>query len=1340
MGQPSVNTPNSIRWWKYILQLGAIVGIYMIAGIASGRILSGDPYLPIIWFPAGISVAIVLIGGYRYVVGVALGIICLGLLYGQNMLSLGAIAISNSLVLMVAVYLLIHVWQLDTRLKTVRDVFLLVFVGGFGVMWLGSMSGTILVTMFANYSLAQAFQRFLSLWIGSSLSVMFITPLIFTWFHSSPIEQSWQTRLEIICLISVTIVLGWVSYSDFLQLQTTIPIFYFMLPPIIWSVVRFSLREVMVVNTIMIGLMLWGAQTQNNIVSTMSLNNRLLFVWSTIAIGSVTTLLIKILIDERRMIENTLKVERDRTVQILEALGQGISVVSKVGNFEYVNPAFANLLEMDAEDMIGLSPYEVIADSFKPELDTVFKMRQGGESSSYQAILKNSRGEEITVLTTGVTRYREGEYDGSISVMTDIRPLLEAEQARQQSEAMFRAIFENSADAIAVIEKSGKVLMSNSAHRNLVGYTADELSNMRAIEYAHPDDADEGTKRFQDTVALERESYQQEWRFIRRDKSIRWVHDSVALVRDKDGNVEYTIAISHDITNTRQAKVALENSEKRFRAIFEHASLPIAVTRADHTIGMVNPAFCDMVGYRADELQQMKFDDFTHPDDNEANAVILQKLVNREIEQFTLIKRYIHRNGSTVWVNLSVSRFDGHIASEDGEQLYTIAIAENITDQRLIEQELQQSESFLRAVVENSADSVVVVDANSAIVMSNRAHQNLVGYSAEELTEMTVADYVHPDDIEREQALFQDARNNHRDSYQIELRFVRRDKKIRWIEASVGLVWDIDGNYQHAIGVSRDITESRHIKLAIENSEKRFRAIFENASVPITVSREDRMIEMANPTFCDMVGYSLAELQQMKFDDITFPDDNDGETFRYDQLIRGEINQFTRIKRYVHKDGSIVWVNLSISLFSTHVADEEQPKLYTVAIAENITQRLHVELALKESEERYRSIFENALVGIYRSTLDGRFLSVNPTLVKMLGYDSAKELYALEIAQDFYADPTIRTSPERLKYYEESDIINSQSLLKKKNGDIIRVNVRARVIRDGNQNILYFEGTMIDITEQHRQAEEIKQLNEDLERRVKERTEQLELANEQLLELDRLRTKFIADMSHEMRTPLTILNTRLYLLEHGKNQDGLERHITGFRTQLDRLEEFVENAFDISVIDSSRDNIISEKISLNDIVENAVYELLPRAEVNGLSLDRDLDPAIPHIIGVERHLSQVATNLVSNAIKYTETGHIHVTTGMDSSTNRVFLEVKDTGMGIAEEDIPHLFSRFYRGQRAGQSTIAGSGLGLSIVKEIVDAHGGEIDVLSEIEVGSLITVWFPIDQPHGDVDMATLDE
>jgi PAS domain S-box-containing protein len=1589
MSKTSSFFPNQAgEWVRYILSLVMIGVIYVITGVMSGQIVSIDPQLPIIWIPSGITFAIVMLGGYRYVGGVVFGVVCLGLLNDKPVGALFILSISNSLTLILGAYILQTVLHIDTQLKRIRDVIGLVLVGGCGVMMVGAIAATFISSLALNYSSTQVIEQFLAFWIGSSLSVIFITPLIFTWFHDRTAMESWRKVIEPVGLIVVSVISGWVAYSNVLQLQIAMPILIFMLPPIIWVMVRFRLREVTLVNAIMIGFMIWGAQTPHNIISDMSTNNRIVFIWSTIAIGSVFSLIMKVLIDERRVIEQTLKTERDMNAQILEALGQGVGVLSQSGHYEYVNPAFANLLEMDVDDLIGLSPYEIIADSFKPKLDDIFKVRKSGQASSYQAVLKNSRGEEVTVLTTGVTRYTKGEYDGTISVITDIRPLLVAEQARIQSEQRFRAIFESSADGTVVIDESANILMANRAHQELVGYSAEELRNMKVIDYLNAEDSEQGRVLFQHAIDNKLESYQFELQYIRKDKTIRWIDASVGIVWSIDGNYEYTVVISRDITEARRTKLAIENSEKRFRAIFENASLPIAVTREDRKLSVVNPAFCEMVGYRATELEQMKFDDITYPGDNIENEVKFKQLIDGDINHFILTKRYVHKDQSVVWVRLTVSRFADNISeSEDGDpNLYTIAIAENITERRLVEQDLQRSESFLRAVFENSAESVIVVDTSSLIVMSNRAHQNLVGYNADELSQMTVRDYIHPDDIDREEELFQQALKHHNDSYQLELRFIRRDKTIRWVEASVGLVWDKDGNYQHAIAVSRDITESRSIKLAIENSEKRFRAIFENASLPITVTRQDHSIEMANPAFCEMLGYTTDELKQMEFDDFTHPDDYIEDYSNYNQLVNREIDHFTRIKRYLHKDGTIVWVNLSISLFVTQDIVAEQSNYYTVAITENITERLRVENALKESEEwyrhiselmpdtaysylydfqndkfvlnrrigyskvsyftefemtgsaldiyseaerqrlladvqatmdgqttaseyhfmgeggrkrwiytkripmwntdktqiigfygtshditerkeaeialrkseewyrhiselmsdiaysyiydletggfilshsigyaevyankfnisglgiranyteieqqrllediqatmdgqisedeyyfvgsdnqpkwmytkrapmwntdktqiigfygtshditerkeaeialraseeQYRTIFENSLVGMYRTTIAGRFLSVNPEIVSILGYDSVEELYDLDITTDVYLNAEERVENVENHIHHETGIVDEQVHLKKKNGDIILVQNRANVVRDTDDNALYFEGSIIDITEQHRQAEEIKQLNQDLEQRVLERTEQLELANKQLLELDKLRAKFIADMSHEMRTPLTVLNTRLYLMQHSKNTDNLERHIDGFRKQLNRLEEFVENAFDISVIDMSRDNIVPEEVSLNDIVESAVNALIPRADVDGLDLSYQLESTLPLIMGRERHLSQVATNLVSNAIKYTDEGKIEVFTGIDSVTHRVYLRVSDTGMGIAEEDIPHLFSRFYRGIQAGQSTISGSGLGLSIVKEIVDAHGGHIDIESQINEGTIFTVWLPIKQ------------
>jgi two-component system sensor histidine kinase BaeS len=149
-----------------------------------------------------------------------------------------------------------------------------------------------------------------------------------------------------------------------------------------------------------------------------------------------------------------------------------------------------------------------------------------------------------------------------------------------------------------------------------------------------------------------------------------------------------------------------------------------------------------------------------------------------------------------------------------------------------------------------------------------------------------------------------------------------------------------------------------------------------------------------------------------------------------------------------------------------------------------------------------------------------------------------------------------------------------------------------------------------------------------------------------------------------------------------------------------------------------------EPVDLNKVVEEAVEIYRPRAEAADLALTFEREDPLPKVWGSRNQLSQVATNLVANAVNYTPCGFVKVRTLWDASQETVCLQVQDTGMGIEAEDMPHLFERFYRGRRVGSSNIPGSGLGLAIVREILDLHGGTIEVESEVGEGSTFTLRF----------------
>ena len=247
----------------------------------------------------------------------------------------------------------------------------------------------------------------------------------------------------------------------------------------------------------------------------------------------------------------------------------------------------------------------------------------------------------------------------------------------------------------------------------------------------------------------------------------------------------------------------------------------------------------------------------------------------------------------------------------------------------------------------------------------------------------------------------------------------------------------------------------------------------------------------------------------------------------------------------------------------------------------------------------------------------------------------------------------------------------------------------------------------------------------ELVKQVSVRTHELTEANERLKELDHLKSKFVSDVSHELRTPVSILKLYLSLLPQDDPQKR-EKYITTLKNQTNRLEQLIEDILDLSRLESGKENKGWMALDLNRIVEQALMPFQSQVDAAELELSFELDSSLPMVMGNSQQLTQVVTNLVSNAINYTPAGHMAVRLDFDAERKQVRLQVQDNGMGIEPVDMPHLFERFYRGQQVSRSDIRGTGLGLAIVKEIIDRHNGTVTVQSEVGVGSIFRVWFPV--------------
>jgi len=264
---------------------------------------------------------------------------------------------------------------------------------------------------------------------------------------------------------------------------------------------------------------------------------------------------------------------------------------------------------------------------------------------------------------------------------------------------------------------------------------------------------------------------------------------------------------------------------------------------------------------------------------------------------------------------------------------------------------------------------------------------------------------------------------------------------------------------------------------------------------------------------------------------------------------------------------------------------------------------------------------------------------------------------------------------------------------------------------------------IVEARAREKAASALRQLESQMEHHITERTSALTAENARLIELDQMKSRFIADAAHELRSPITALNLRLYLLEQA-TPERRPQYFADFKDQLARLTRLSEDLLALSRLDSFDATSHFALVDLNQVAEEVIIAYYPLAETAGLSLITEYAAQMKPVLGEHQQLVRVGSNLVANALHYTDVGQVKVRTVLDIEKQQACIEVQDTGLGIQPGDMPHLFERFYRGAHANGAP--GTGLGLSIVKETVDLHGGSIRVESQVGSGSTFSICLPL--------------
>lgn len=358
--------------------------------------------------------------------------------------------------------------------------------------------------------------------------------------------------------------------------------------------------------------------------------------------------------------------------------------------------------------------------------------------------------------------------------------------------------------------------------------------------------------------------------------------------------------------------------------------------------------------------------------------------------------------------------------------------------------------------------------------------------------------------------------------------------------------------------------------------------------------------------------------------------------------------------------------------------------------------------ATEQAEEKYRSIFENSVAGIFQTTPDGRYLSANPKLAAMYGYESSAQLIQnlTDIERQLYVLPEQRLAFSHL-LMEKGAVADFEFEVYRRDGTKIWISQNARLVRD--RKLLYYEGTATDIT-----------VRKQAEAALQQAMAAAEVANI-------AKSQFLSNMSHELRTPLNvILGFTQLMTRSGALTSQQQGHLDTISRSGEHLLALINDVLEMSKIEAGRTTLNENSFDFYGLLDSLQTMLRLKAETKGLELIFDKAIDLPQYIRTdESKLRQVLVNLLGNAIKFTRAGSVTLRVRGDiTAPPRLLFAVEDTGLGIAETELNSLFDPFVQTE-TGRNSQEGTGLGLPISQKFIQLMGGEIAVESQLGSGSV---------------------
>jgi len=621
------------------------------------------------------------------------------------------------------------------------------------------------------------------------------------------------------------------------------------------------------------------------------------------------------------------------------------------------------------------------------------------------------------------------------------------------------------------------------------------------------------------------------------------------------------------------------------------------------------------------------------------------------------------------------------------------------TKRKQAEDSLRESQARFHTVFEKSATGIGLTDIGGRLLNANPAFLQMLGYTGKELTGKSFLEFTHPDDLEKERELFRQLKQGKSDSLRMEKRYVRKDGQLVWTNLTASLCRNDKGVPQFVIGMVEDITERKKAEKMLRESEERLSLAIEgsngglwdlefNANDPLGSIPDTIYI---SPDLKRIIGYEDNEFPNSMGDwkGRIIPEDLVLLNKSAEDHLKGLKDLHEAEYRIFHKDGSIRWIYTRGKI----LRDKNSRHIRWSGVDWDITDRKRAAEALRKAEEKYRNIFYHAIEGIFQTTPEGAFISANPALARIHGYDSPEELIntITDIGSQIHVDPNLRSELTRL-LAERKVVRDFEAQVHSKDGSRIWISLNIKAVHDTDGRLLHYEGTIQDITERKRAEEKVRLYEEQLRSLISE----LSLVEEEE------RRRIATDLHDHIGQILALAKIKLESLREMASS-------TGLAVPLDPIREMIEQAIQYT-------RTLTFELSppiLYELGFEAAVEWLTEQiqEQHGIlvGFEDDLQPK-PMSHELRILLFKAVRELVINIVKHAQARSAKVSIRRDDK--HIHVLIRDDGYGFNP----------FKDNPSGKMR----GFGLFSIRERLKHFGGNFEIESNPGHGTRVTLVAPL--------------